>query len=128
MVVPVGPTLDDYAQKIRDDFHRGGLMTDVDCDASCTLNKKIRNAQLAQYNFILVVGEKEKTSETVNVRTRDNKVHGERSVNECMERLKQLKASLQHATRRRNSDTADGSFSEPHLGGFQLHWFNFKHK
>ncbi|XP_064783071.1 threonine--tRNA ligase 1, cytoplasmic [Oncorhynchus masou masou] len=93
MVVPVGPTLDDYAQKIRDDFHRGGLMTDVDCDASCTLNKKIRNAQLAQYNFILVVGEKEKTSETVNVRTRDNKVHGERSVNECMERLKQLKAS-----------------------------------
>uniref|UniRef100_A0A673YCG9 threonine--tRNA ligase n=1 Tax=Salmo trutta TaxID=8032 RepID=A0A673YCG9_SALTR len=53
MVVPVGPTLDDYAQKIRDDFHRGGLMTDVDCDASCTLNKKIRNAQLAQYNFIL---------------------------------------------------------------------------
>ncbi|KAK6312660.1 hypothetical protein J4Q44_G00160070 [Coregonus suidteri] len=93
MVVPVGPTLDDYAQKIRDDFHRGGLMTDVDCDASCTLNKKIRNAQLAQYNFILVVGEKEKTSETVNVRTRDNKVHGERSVNECMERLQQLKAS-----------------------------------
>uniref|UniRef100_A0A8K9X4L8 threonine--tRNA ligase n=2 Tax=Oncorhynchus mykiss TaxID=8022 RepID=A0A8K9X4L8_ONCMY len=93
MVVPVGPTLDDYAQKIRDDFHRGGLMTDIDCDASCTLNKKIRNAQLAQYNFILVVGEKEKTSETVNVRTRDNKVHGERSVNECMERLKQLKAS-----------------------------------
>uniref|UniRef100_A0A8K9V3L2 threonine--tRNA ligase n=1 Tax=Oncorhynchus mykiss TaxID=8022 RepID=A0A8K9V3L2_ONCMY len=54
MVVPVGPTLDDYAQKIRDDFHRGGLMTDIDCDASCTLNKKIRNAQLAQYNFILV--------------------------------------------------------------------------
>uniref|UniRef100_A0A673YD76 threonine--tRNA ligase n=1 Tax=Salmo trutta TaxID=8032 RepID=A0A673YD76_SALTR len=93
MVVPVGPTLDDYAQKIRDDFHRGGLMTDVDCDASCTLNKKIRNAQLAQYNFILVVGEKEKTSETVNVRTRDNKVHGERCVHECMKRLQQLKAS-----------------------------------
>uniref|UniRef100_A0A6Q2YZJ6 threonine--tRNA ligase n=1 Tax=Esox lucius TaxID=8010 RepID=A0A6Q2YZJ6_ESOLU len=93
MVVPVGPTLDEYAQKIRDDFHRGGLMTDVDCDAGCTLNKKIRNAQLAQYNFILVVGEKEKASETVNVRTRDNKVHGERSVKDCMERLQQLKAS-----------------------------------
>ena len=28
-------------------------MTDVDLDAGCTLNKKIRNAQLAQYNFIL---------------------------------------------------------------------------
>lgn len=28
-------------------------MTDVDVDPGCTLNKKIRNAQLAQYNFIL---------------------------------------------------------------------------
>lgn len=28
-------------------------MVDVDVDPGCTLNKKIRNAQLAQYNFIL---------------------------------------------------------------------------
>lgn len=42
---------------------------------------------------LTVVGEKEKTSETVNVRTRDNKVHGERSLTECMQRLKELKAS-----------------------------------
>lgn len=40
-----------------------------------------------------VVGEKEKTSETVNVRTRDNKVHGERSVQDCMKRLQELKAA-----------------------------------
>nr|XP_019954855.1 PREDICTED: threonine--tRNA ligase, cytoplasmic [Paralichthys olivaceus] len=93
MVVPVGPTCEEYAQKVKQEFHNGGFMTDVDLDPSCTLNKKIRNAQLAQYNFILVVGEKEKTSNTVNVRTRDNKVHGERSVEECVERLKQLKTS-----------------------------------
>ncbi|XP_016096565.1 threonine--tRNA ligase, cytoplasmic-like [Sinocyclocheilus grahami] len=93
MVVPVGPTCDEYAQRVQQDFHRGGLMTDVDLDPGCTLNKKIRNAQLSQYNFILVVGEKEKSSDTVNVRTRDNKVHGERSLTDCMERLKELKAS-----------------------------------
>ncbi|XP_028270939.1 threonine--tRNA ligase 1, cytoplasmic [Parambassis ranga] len=93
MVVPVGPTCDQYAEKVRQDFHNNGLMADVDLDPGCTLNKKIRNAQLAQYNFILVVGEKEKTSNTVNVRTRDNKVHGERSVEECVERMKQLKTS-----------------------------------
>uniref|UniRef100_A0A8C1CHL2 threonine--tRNA ligase n=1 Tax=Cyprinus carpio carpio TaxID=630221 RepID=A0A8C1CHL2_CYPCA len=79
--------------QVQQEFHRGGLMTDVDLDPGCTLNKKIRNAQLAQYNFILVVGEKEKSSDTVNVRTRDNKVHGERSLTDCMERLKELKAS-----------------------------------
>lgn len=37
---------------------------------------KVREAQLAQYNYILVVGEEEKTARTVNVRTRDNVVHG----------------------------------------------------
>uniref|UniRef100_A0A4W4EBP8 threonine--tRNA ligase n=1 Tax=Electrophorus electricus TaxID=8005 RepID=A0A4W4EBP8_ELEEL len=93
MVVPVGPACEEYAQRVRQEFHSVGLMTDVDLDPGCTLNKKIRNAQLAQYNFILVVGEKEKSSDTVNVRTRDNKVHGERSLTECMERLRQLKAS-----------------------------------
>ncbi|XP_041855734.1 threonine--tRNA ligase 1, cytoplasmic [Melanotaenia boesemani] len=93
MVVPVGPTCEEYAEKVKQEFHNAGFMADVDVDPGCTLNKKIRNAQLAQYNFILVVGEKEKTSNTVNVRTRDNKVHGERSVEECISRLKQLKSS-----------------------------------
>ncbi|XP_070690317.1 threonine--tRNA ligase 1, cytoplasmic [Pempheris klunzingeri] len=93
MVVPVGPTCEDYAQKVKEEFHNSGFMADVDLDPGCTLNKKIRNAQLAQYNFILVVGEKEKTSNTVNVRTRDNKVHGEHSVEECIKRLKLLKTS-----------------------------------
>ena len=36
----------------------------------------MREAQLAQYNYILVVGEKEEADGTVNVRTRDNVVHG----------------------------------------------------
>ncbi|CAJ1069164.1 threonine--tRNA ligase 1%2C cytoplasmic [Xyrichtys novacula] len=93
MVVPVGVAHEEYAQKVKQGFHDSGFMADVDLDPGCTLNKKIRNAQLAQYNFILVVGEKEMTSNTVNVRTRDNKVHGERSVEECIERLKHLKTS-----------------------------------
>ncbi|KAG8512656.1 Threonine--tRNA ligase, cytoplasmic, partial [Galemys pyrenaicus] len=93
MVVPVGPTCDEYAQKVRQQFHDAKFMVDIDLDPGCTLNKKIRNAQLAQYNFILVVGEKEKTSGTVNIRTRDNKVHGERTISETIERLQQLKQS-----------------------------------
>ncbi|KAL7989103.1 hypothetical protein Chor_008022, partial [Crotalus horridus] len=91
MVIPVGPTCDEYAQKVKQQFHDAGLMADVDVDPGCTLNKKIRNAQLAQYNFILVVGEKEKACGTVNIRTRDNKIHGERTVPETVERLLQLK-------------------------------------
>lgn len=37
-------------------FTEAGFMADADLDSGCLLNKKIRNAQLAQYNFIL--GEK----------------------------------------------------------------------
>lgn len=37
-----------------------------------------------------MVGEKEKSSGNVNVRTRDNKVHGEFSVEEVIQRFKRL--------------------------------------
>jgi len=40
------------------------------------MQKKVREAQVAQYNYILVVGEKERAEQMVNVRTRDNHVHG----------------------------------------------------
>ncbi|XP_044135655.1 threonine--tRNA ligase 2, cytoplasmic-like isoform X1 [Bufo gargarizans] len=91
MVVPVGPSCEDYAQQVCKEFFVAGFMADVDLDHSCTLNKKIRNAQLAQYNFIFVVGEKEKANNAVNVRTRDNKVHGEVSIASAVEKLLTLK-------------------------------------
>ncbi|KAM4749501.1 threonine--tRNA ligase 2, cytoplasmic-like isoform 2-T2 [Rhinophrynus dorsalis] len=91
MIVPVGPSCEQYAQQVCKDIFEAGFMVDVDLDHSCTLNKKIRNAQLAQYNFILVVGEKEKGNSAVNVRTRDNKVHGEVSVTSMIEKLLKLK-------------------------------------
>lgn len=48
-------------------------MFDVDLDTSVnTLNKKIREAQLKQFNYILVVGEKELTTNTVTLRDRDD--------------------------------------------------------
>ncbi|EDW88160.1 threonine--tRNA ligase 1, cytoplasmic isoform X1 [Drosophila yakuba] len=91
MVVPVGPAYDQYAQSVRDQLHAAGFMSEADCDAGDTMNKKIRNAQLAQFNFILVVGDKERSSNTVNVRTRDNKVHGEVSVAELITKLQKIR-------------------------------------
>lgn len=94
MVVPVGPTLDDYSNIVRDRLHAAGFMAESDTDAGDTMNKKIRNAQLAQFNFILVVGDKEKQAGTVNVRTRDNKVHGEVSVEVLIEKLEKIKSEF----------------------------------
>uniref|UniRef100_A0A8C6V041 threonine--tRNA ligase n=1 Tax=Neogobius melanostomus TaxID=47308 RepID=A0A8C6V041_9GOBI len=94
MLVPVNPSLEDYAKMVKCHvLYSAGFNADADLDSSCLLNKKIRNAQLAQYNFILVVGEKEKMTNSVNVRTRDNKVHGEMSVEEVLGRLTSLKQS-----------------------------------
>ncbi|XP_044746278.1 threonine--tRNA ligase 1, cytoplasmic isoform X2 [Coccinella septempunctata] len=90
MVIPVGQNYDDYAKQVRDQLHEAGFMVEVDTDAGDTLNKKIRNAQLAQFNYILVVGEKERSNGTVNVRTRSNEVHGEATIPDLIAKLKKL--------------------------------------
>ncbi|XP_057366573.1 threonine--tRNA ligase 1, cytoplasmic-like isoform X2 [Daphnia carinata] len=90
VVVPVGPMFDGYAQQVREQIAAAGFRITADTDAGDTMNKKIRNAQLSQHNFILVVGEKEQTNGTVNIRTRDNKVHGEHTIAKVIERFTQL--------------------------------------
>ncbi|XP_046649667.1 threonine--tRNA ligase 1, cytoplasmic-like isoform X1 [Daphnia pulicaria] len=90
VVVPVGPVFDGYAQQVREQIAAAGFRITADIDAGDTMNKKIRNGQLSQHNFILVVGEKEQTNGTVNIRTRDNKVHGEHTIAKVIERFTQL--------------------------------------
>ena len=46
---------------------------------------------LVSYQFVSVVGEKELANQTVNVRTRDNQVHGEHSVAHVIERFSHFK-------------------------------------
>ncbi|KAJ2777213.1 hypothetical protein H4R18_005268 [Coemansia javaensis] len=66
----------DYAQQVRDALAGDRdpacdrrFFVDVDLSSS-TLGRAVRDAQLAQYSFILVVGEKEADSGTVDVRPR----------------------------------------------------------
>lgn len=118
MVIPVSSQFDDYAIQVKDKLWNDGFMAELDTDPSDTLNKKIRNAQLAQFNFILgeeifsiyninfilntnlfnsyififlVVGEKELNAGTVNVRTRDNVVHGEILVDDLLKKFRIFK-------------------------------------
>lgn len=52
MVVPVGPPFNDYAKTVKKNMRDAGFCCDADVDDGTTMNKKVRNAQLAQYNFI----------------------------------------------------------------------------
>ena len=87
-------TYNDYAHRVGAVFEGKGYWAEVD-DSRDRLNNKIRKAQTAQFNFILVVGEKEEENETVNIRTRDNKEHGEKPLDETLKWFEELVASYQ---------------------------------
>uniref|UniRef100_A0A8W8HP80 threonine--tRNA ligase n=1 Tax=Magallana gigas TaxID=29159 RepID=A0A8W8HP80_MAGGI len=93
IVVPVAPPFNEYANQVRQQLHDAGFMCEADVDDGNTLNKKVRNAQIAQFNFILVVGEKELENKTANVRTRCTKVHGEHSIADIITKFSKFKAT-----------------------------------
>lgn len=72
-IIPVNEKLNDYVLKIEDRLLEEGFMVDSEMDPGFTLNKKIRNAEVAKYNFILVVGNKEAEANSVTVRITVNK-------------------------------------------------------
>ncbi|KAF8717288.1 Threonyl and Alanyl tRNA synthetase, partial [Rhizoctonia solani] len=71
MVVPVAVPFKDYASEVQQKLWDAGMFADIDLTGD-TLPKKIRNAEIAQYNFIVVVGEAEANVKAVNVRNRDD--------------------------------------------------------
>lgn len=83
MVVPISDAVFDYARDVRDAVRARGFHAEVDL-ANQKMQKKVREAQLAQVNYILVVGAAEKEQRTVNVRTRDNHVHGQRPLDDVI--------------------------------------------
>lgn len=86
MVVPISESSYEYAKEVRSVLRKAKLHVDVDM-LDRKMQKKVREAQIAQYNYILVVGEKERADRMVNVRTRDNQVHGMHSLDSLVEIL-----------------------------------------
>ncbi|NWQ70686.1 SYTM protein, partial [Neopipo cinnamomea] len=91
MVIPQTPEVEDYAREVQAVLRRGGLLADLDGDSGATLARKIRRAQLAHYNFQLVVGRRERERGTVSVRTRDNRRLGELELPRVLRRLRELR-------------------------------------
>eukprot|EP01130_Rhizamoeba_saxonica_P018959 TRINITY_DN9684_c0_g1_i1.p1 TRINITY_DN9684_c0_g1~~TRINITY_DN9684_c0_g1_i1.p1 ORF type:complete len:680 (+),score=186.53 TRINITY_DN9684_c0_g1_i1:42-2081(+) len=89
IVLSVAEQVSEYCQTVRDKIHRAGFVCDID-DSDKKLGKKIRESQLAQYNFILVVGEQEQEAGSVNIRTRDNQRHGTKPLDEFLDMIKEL--------------------------------------
>lgn len=62
----------DYAKKIYTDLLANGVRTELD-ETNENLGKKIRNGELQKIPYLLVIGDKEIESESVNIRTRGEK-------------------------------------------------------
>lgn len=90
VVIPVGSEQEEYAREAQQSLRAAGLVGDLDADSGLTLSRRVRRAQLAHYNFQFVVGQKEQSKRTVNIRTRDNHRLGERDLAEAVQRLLEL--------------------------------------
>uniref|UniRef100_A0A0R3RYR9 threonine--tRNA ligase n=1 Tax=Elaeophora elaphi TaxID=1147741 RepID=A0A0R3RYR9_9BILA len=89
-VITVHESQNEYGRMVQKKIYEAGFEVEFDTDSSDTLNKQIRNAQIAQFNFILVVGPTEARNGTVNVRTRDNAVRGEVTLEDLIKKFKRF--------------------------------------
>ncbi len=70
-ILPVADSHREHAEKVRTQLFNAGVRVYVIDDGN-TLQKRVRNAQLAHYNYVLVVGDDEMQSDIVSVRNRDH--------------------------------------------------------
>ncbi|KZT60048.1 threonyl-tRNA synthetase [Calocera cornea HHB12733] len=71
LVIPVALPFYDYASEVAKKLWDAGLFAEADLGPE-TLQKKVRNAEVGQWNFILIVGQDEFEGKSVNVRNRDD--------------------------------------------------------
>ena len=84
----------EYAVQLQTRFSAVDLRVDVDTSSE-SISKKVRNAQLSQINYILVIGDQELQSQQLKVRTREGKVYGEKNIDELILALQNEQRSRQ---------------------------------
>lgn len=87
-IVPVGEAFVDYAEDVFVEMKKHGIRVKLD-DSSDSLSKKVRNAETAHVNYILVVGEQEKNSGTLAVRNYKTKEQTTENITDFVARIQQ---------------------------------------
>uniref|UniRef100_A0A0E0LTF6 threonine--tRNA ligase n=1 Tax=Oryza punctata TaxID=4537 RepID=A0A0E0LTF6_ORYPU len=78
----------EYAKQVRARLHEAGFHVAID-ETDRTIQKKVREAQLAQFNYILVVGAQEAETGQVSVRVRDKAELATVSIDDIITRFKE---------------------------------------
>ncbi len=87
-VIPITKENVSYAQLVREKLVQSGIRCEV-YDGEDTLGKKIRNSELEKPSYILVVGKKEESEQTVNVRITGKNTLGVMRIEDFIGRLQQ---------------------------------------
>jgi len=85
-IMPVTNDLNDYANYIRDELARNGIRVEADLRSE-KLGFKIREAQLEKIPYMLIVGNREKDSNTVSVRLRGGEDLGAMQIESIINRI-----------------------------------------
>ena len=98
VILPINDELVPYANDVKIKLVNAGLRAEVDSRTE-SLNKKVRDAQLSKTPLILTIGNKEKESGNLSVRTLDGKVrfgvHHEDFLNRVLSHIKERKLDLE---------------------------------
>jgi threonyl-tRNA synthetase len=73
VILPINDDLIPVANELKELFQQKGIRTEID-DRTESLKKKIREAQLGRIPLVITIGEKEKESGTLSIRTLDGNV------------------------------------------------------
>ena len=85
-IVPISSVFYEYGMEIKNKLSEEGFNVSIGIKDE-HMKQMIKKAVHNQYNFILVVGQKELENYTVNVRSQNNKILGQYDVNDFTEKL-----------------------------------------
>jgi len=114
-VVPISEKTLDYAELIYNRLLLEGYAVDID-RTNFQIKKKVRNAQVAQFNYIAVVGEEERTAGIVDLRERDNDRIGKFTIQQLMKLFDSLQPKHSEAYKNVKDHSFFGADEKPSLG------------
>lgn len=88
IVLPISQDFNEYGQAVKNQLTELGMRTTIDARSE-TLQNKIREAQLAQVPYMIIVGKQEETSEVISVRPRSGEDLGVMRISEFQEKFLQ---------------------------------------
>jgi len=88
IILPIAEKFNDYVNDLQEKFQEEGFRVDVDLRNE-KVGKKIREAELGKYPYMLVIGEKEMEAGSVGVRKRKEGDLGEMSNEAFIQHMKQ---------------------------------------